>query len=336
MATTVEVSTWGEIVSNLNGTMTDDILTLKLTKNIDCNKEIPEGVASTIKVKARSGAKTRVVIDGSYTENDEEKNYEIRNLRTHVSSPVNIFEMVTNGSAKPTILFKNIDFVNLLLMGTGTQLFLKTGNDVSTSNYYNTFENCRLVGKRSRMWLYGHSDNPYTVSTDSLRMISCFVNMPYVDANPDAQYQRLCKSSTANFSHQADYCHFVDTYGGWTPTTDGMLLYRFNLNGCYIEGDIVGNVSNGIRVTTAYAYDSPMQNVVDCRLLSKDAPSETISVYAPKGIWKDKISPFDNPESSTTYAYTNQNAAAIPCTPAEMLSPSDLADKDFDIVVPSP
>ena len=117
MAITVEVNTWEQLVTALS-TNVPDIKTIKITSDIDCNYEIPLGVSETVVCYGSNAYPTTV--DGSYTENGVIKNHVIRNLRTSVQNPVSIFGIMTNlssGNKACRIVFKNIDFVNLILMG---------------------------------------------------------------------------------------------------------------------------------------------------------------------------------------------------------------------------
>ena len=102
------------------------------------------------------------------------------------------------------------------------------------------------------------------------------------------------------------------------------------MTGCYVDGVIVGD--NTIVITDQYSYNSVIQNVIDVDLRTKSAVGTTISVSAPKGVWKDLIRGYES-ESVTGYSYTNVNAAnAIPETPSNMLNPTQLYNDGFDIV----
>ena len=107
---TYNVSTWEQLVEALQADVDSNVTdTITLTADIDCNYSIPLGVQSTIYIghpayQSEYGTK---VIDG--------QGHVIRNLRTHIVSPVPIFRYEYDSYAKAKAIWKNIDFINLCL-----------------------------------------------------------------------------------------------------------------------------------------------------------------------------------------------------------------------------
>lgn len=302
-----EVSTWAELVEATNTTYNNGDI-IKITKDIDCNKSIPEGVASTLQFNLSSGS-SLITIDGEYLEGGVSKNHVIKNLRTHVTSPVPVF----SNSSGSNIKLKGLDFVNLIMDSTLVKTY------TNSASIYIT--NCRFVGERTYC-LIGDYLKDYKIY-----LTSCFFNVPFVGTNKN--YIPVCRGSSSNC--EAYYCWFRETYGGWDVSQgiDTSTKY-IKMTGCYVDGVIVGD--NTIVITDQYSYNSVIQNVIDVDLRTKSAVGTTISVSAPKGIWKDLIRGYES-ESVTGYSYTNVNAAnAIPETPSNMLNPTQLYNDGFDIV----
>jgi hypothetical protein len=114
-----EVESWGGLVEASKSASRDD--TILLTKDIDCNNEIPLGVEETVKLDY-------VILDG--------QGHTIRNLRTHVDNPVTIFR-------GGRMYLKNIDFINLIIYDVPL---------MENDGYANfiTMDHCRCVGIRNR------------------------------------------------------------------------------------------------------------------------------------------------------------------------------------------
>lgn len=322
---TYEAATWQDIIDiayNGGSNFTDDV-TIKLTSDINCNTEIPEGVASTIQFSSSSAHV--VIIDGGYIENNASKRHVIRNLRTHVQNPVTIF----NSNRYESISLKNIDFINLIL-----DAYLLGG---STSSQ-NGITNCRFVGRRSTNLYNGN------VSGDikGVNFTSCFFNIPYVP-NGSATISKLAlaswygTSATGTANQVANFCRFKETYGGWSLNNSGKYadsdLGTLRLNGCRVEGEVTNGyaTNTSLILTLQYAFASYIQNVIDVDLKTSATEGTTISVSAPKGVWRDDIYSTDSSIVST-YEYTNLNNNAIPETPANMKNATRLYDDGFDIV----
>ena len=341
---TYEVSTWAELKAILSNS-TAETRTVKLIADIDCNDEIPTGVASTIDVY--SSRNNPLIIDGSYTEGNENKNHVIRNLRTAVTSPVNIFSLkffaVGGENTIPNVTFKNIDFINLILDGG---MFIGAFN-VQWQTYGSLkFTNCSFVGRRNQYLICGYSMG---YEPNYLTFTSCFFNIPYKPSGTSNTYVPLNGEwkKGDNYYATANYCRFREYYNGWTvglfipgnTVSPQCSTHNLKLNGCYIDGTIVG-AAGSLGITQLYSYNSTIQNVIDADLRSYGGSSSSaVSIYAPKGIYKTAADGTTNvvkkyDDDTVNCPISNQNASAIPETPSRMISPSDLYSDGFDIVVP--
>jgi hypothetical protein len=344
---TYEVSTWAELVAKLSAT-TMESRTIKLIADIDCNDAIPTGVGSTIPIY--NSGDYPVVIDGSYTENDVVKNHVIRNLRTNLTSPVAIFNLIrytgqSSGNRNTNVTFKNINFINLILDGAP---FVGTVDTGVISNNKLTFNKCSFVGRRNRFLInacdFGSTDG------NALTFTSCFFNIPYKPSDTSNTYVPLngeWKYSGSQFAY-ANYCRFKEYYNGWTigafmpgiEVSPHCSTHNLKLNGCYIDGTIVGT-SSAIGITNFYTYNSTIQNVVDADLRSLSGVSgSAVSIYAPKGVYKTAADGTTNVvkkygDDTVNCPITNQNTNAIPEIPDNMTNPAQLSADGFDIVVPN-
>lgn len=316
-----EVSTWAELVSaytNDGGTYGDSV-TIKLIRDIDCNDEIPEGVETTLVAGTKSNTYA-LVVDGSYEVNGEVRNHVIRNLRTHVISPVNIFRC---GVGETT--FKNIDFINLIL---DRPLLLIAQNALAKGCVLN---HCRFVGRRT----YNLWDTIYSSKTTAgFKLYSCFFNVPYIKSPyvvADIPLERN-NATGSNLKHlsYAYFCRFVESDDTLTGITS---CSNLKLSGCRVQGKLTS--SSPITITSQYAYDSVIQNVVDLTLKTTEEQGTTVVVNAPKGVWKDAIYSTDS-TILTPYQYTNTNPLAIPESPADMIDVSKLYSDGFDVQQPNP
>lgn len=341
---TYEVSTWAELVSRMADT-TAETRTIKLMADIDCNDSIPMGTTSSLNIVG--SLYHYCTIDGSYTEDGVTKNHVIRNLRTNVTSPVDIFNFrAQNPNGGQTTQFKigvtiqNIDFVNIILDGAMMFKLTRYQYDSGASDNTVKFKNCSFVGRRNR-YLIGAINN----NANSLTFESCFFNIPYKPSDTSNTYVPL-NASWNGYSY-ANYCRFRETYNGWSVGTyePGMSTnpqtstYNLKLNGCYIDGTIVGYSSN-ICISSQYSYNATIQNVVDADLRAyNNSGSTTVKVFAPKGIYKtaaNGITPVVKKynDDSVNCTISNQNSSAIPEIPSKMTNPAQLAADGFDIVVP--
>ena len=120
---TYEVSTWQHLVNIATQSQADafrDSVTMKLMEDIDCNSEIPEGVETMLNFRV-NGTGSTITIDGDYEEDGVHKRHIIRNLRTHIVTPVQIFNTNQN-----SFILRNIDFKNLIffVIFTQTKIFV--------------------------------------------------------------------------------------------------------------------------------------------------------------------------------------------------------------------
>lgn len=326
---TIEVSTWAELVSAISSAASGD--TIQLTADIDCNNEIPEGVSSTITILNKN-----LTIDGGYVENGVTKRHEIRNLRTSASSPVSIFKIQVSYDGEYTNTIKNIDFINLILVAplfetaarytevylqksffnvpyygstqeniALSELYFRSGSRIQKLYFYIT--NCRFTGKRT---------------TKILRYNS--------------------SATTVLFYIYADYCYIKTKYTGtYNPSYDAGTvyseLYNMSLNGCRIEGDIVGNAGDATYINFHLLGSYPprtisMQNVYDVDFYISSAVSDrAVDFSANKGLIKKPVKVWND---TTTTTYTNYNAKEdlIFATETEMQDTDWLIQNNFDIV----
>lgn len=325
---TYEVSTWAELRSAFTSAANGD--TIKLIADIDCNDEIPEGVSSTITILNKN-----LTIDGGYVEDGVTKRHTIRNLRTSASSPVSIFKLQVSADSTYTITVKNIDFVNLILdaplfetAAQYTNVYLQksffnvpyygsTQQDIALSEIYSNqggisrylyfyITNCRFTGKRTTKIIR------YNVSATTLR-----------------------------FFIYADYCYIKTKYTGtYTPSYDtGKVyseLYNMSLNGCRIEGDIVGNAGDVtyINFNLLGIYPSrtiSMQNVYDVDFyISSAVPDKAVDFAAHKGLIKKPVKVWN--DTTTTYTNYNEKTGLIFATEAQMQDTDWLIQHNFDVV----
>lgn len=338
----VEVSTWAELASALRATYSE-ATTIKLTKGIDCNNEIPTGVSSTVVIPR---ADYTLTIDGSYEENGVIKNYEIRNLRTVGSNPVAIFQL--NGASSSDtyrrIYFRNIDFVNLILDAPLAEGYFGNSADYPSYAPYNYyyFVNCRFTGKRTT---YMFTKGNMAIS-HRFYLQSCFVNMPYYGTSKEAHslVRRTNGSYTTNHCQCfADFCWIRTAYiGTYTPSYDSgnvySDLYNVNLNGCRIEGEIVGIDSNttNLNIHTMGAASSDrtatVQNVYDVDFYMMNViGNKNVDFSAYKGVVKRPVKQWE--DKTTTYDTYNTVTGLIFATESQMQDAQWLLDNNFDIVV---
>lgn len=324
---THEVSTWAELRSAISSAASGD--TIKLIADIDCNNEIPEGVSSTITILNKN-----LTIDGGYVEDNVTKRHEIRNLRTSASSLVSIFKLQVSADGTYTNTIKNIDFVNLILdaplfetAAEYTMVYLQksffnipyygsTQQNIALSEYYGSsggvsrylyfyITNCRFTGKRT---------------TKILR------------------YNTMATSN--RFFVYADYCYIKTKYTGtYTPSYDtGKVyseLYNMSLNGCRIEGDIIGNAGDVTYINFNLLGSAPsrtisMQNVYDVDFYISSAVSDkAIEFVANKGLIKKPVKVWNG---TTTYTNYNEKTGLIFATESEMQDIDWLIQHNFDVV----
>ena len=319
---TIEVSTWTELTAALIAvdSSNNDIT---LTANIDCNDEIPLGVETSVAI---GGNQNQIIyLHGG--------GHIIRNLRTSISKPLEVFT-ATNDSK--TLVVDDLDFINLYL---DKPLFDWYGQNVIK------FNRCKFVGKRTDILM--------KMSTQYNRRVeytSCFFNIPYVPTSSAYDIDKAplqisqAGKSIANFcwfrEHEMPRTSIVVTDSG----KDCCDLSNLNLNGCYIDGTIVGwtTVSSSIiegRLNLGnYSYHPVIQNVVDANIYFRpyDAQSphfDSIELYCPGGVLKNYYYIYDTTTPIST-TINNHNAETILATPAEMVDPVALYNKGFDIIIP--
>jgi hypothetical protein len=287
----IEVSTWSDFVVAVATSGN----TVKLTADIDCNDEIPYGVGSTISIYSN--------VDG--------QGYEIRNLRTHVTTPVTIFRI--EGSAT----ISNVKFINLVMDGSGVYLFNNSGYEAIL-----TLNRCAFVGRRKGCLINGKGGGYGTYTTCT----SCFFNVPSY-GTVSALFKEQDTSPRLNF------CWIRETYTG--TFSDLMTsLPMCTMNGCYCDGTV--KVPTGGTKTIGFDYATgQLQSVFDYDFVAtSDASSTTYSVVYPKSVVRAQVRSYSDPSIIYTPTFNAAGTGTIVATPAEMIDPAALYAKGFDIVVP--
>ena len=345
-----EVSTWDGIVAALRNFSTGDII--RLTADIDLNYEYPLGV-DAVNFIAGGYEGASVTIDGN--------GYAIRNLRTKISSPANIFYKTAGNQL--TVTFTNIDFVNIILGGASFVQMTVSGDTLN-------FQNCRFVGSRNgAAYLVNISESV------TLNLTRCFINVPWQGAGQtNLSYTSIIPKSTraaAVWRTTANYCWFREKYTGWTYNTTGIYtpgdndgnvripsfsFSMFKLSGCYIDGSMkipAGHdvINSGTRYVyycelinraTNNDYIPSAQNVFDCDLIadvgSASLSDNTIRTCGWSGVIKKnahtpggvEVPTYTFPSGSTMGGST----APIFATPAQMKDAAWLSNAGFDIIIP--
>lgn len=327
----VNASTWTEFAAGfaVNNTV-------KLTADIDCNNEIPEGFTNTFAIYLNGWE--GVTVDGSYIEDGVSKNHIIRNLRSNVASPTPFTTISTsNYNETRTVTFKNVDFTNLII----DRPFIEFSGNISKLNIL--FENCGFVGRRTQNFINtltaGNGDRTLTFK-------SCFFNLDYVGTSNT--YVPL-NAYTSYLPAVANYCRIKQNYTGWDIGTAAdpfnavqNTTHNLKMNGCYLSGTFVGTGDSSyarINVTRQYSYDGALQNVVDAdfRLGGTPTASMDCSIVAPKGIFVNQIRKLNDDNVFYTPVNYNStgNAKAIPINPNDMTDAQALYDAGFDVIVPA-
>lgn len=326
---TREVSTWAELTSAIGSAASGD--TIKLIADIDCNNEIPEGVSSTITILNKN-----LTIDGEYVEDGVTKRHEIRNLRTSGSSPVSIFKIQASSDGTYTYNIKNIDFVNLIL---NAPLF-ETAAEYTEVYLQKSFFNIPYYGTtQQNIALSEIYDSWGGMST---KLYFYITNCRFTGKRTTKLIRYNTLATSVRFYIYADYCYIKTKYTGtYTPSYDtGKVyseLYNMSLNGCRIEGDIVGNAGDVTNINFHLPGSYPsrtisMQNVYDVDFYIFPAVSDrAVDFTANKGLIKKPVKVWND---TTTTTYTNYNAKTdlIFATKSEMQDIDWLIQHNFDIV----
>lgn len=328
---TIEVSTWAELVSAISSAASGD--TIQLIADIDCNNEIPEGVSSTITILNKN-----LTIDGGYVEGGVTKRHEIRNLRTSASTPVSIFKLRVSHDGKYTNTIKNIDFVNLIL---DAPLF-ETAAEYTEVYLQKSFFNVPYYGSTQENIALSEL---YSQSGGVGRYIYFYITNCRFTGKRTTKIIRYNVSATkVGFRIYADYCYIKTKYTGtYEPSyNEGKVyseLYNMSVNGCRIEGDIVGNAGDTTYIGFNLRGIVPsrtisMQNVYDVDFYISSAVSDrAVDFTANKGLIKKPVKVW-NDTTTTTTTYTNYNAKTdlIFATESEMQDIDWLIQNNFDIV----
>lgn len=367
MATTVEVSTWAELVSAMTYPNLQNDVIVKLIADIDMNDTNPQGVSQYFDYQ--NWSQHTLVVDGGYTDDitGEQKRHVIKNLRTPTNSTGSIFNFF-NGSQYiydfvRYIQFKNLDFQNIIL-SSGAFIFLNT----NLRTVYWLFDNCRFCGQRSdQYWL-----NPEDLSKFNITINRCYFDLPWNgQGKTNLAYTSLIPKNDSSASNAvATYCRFKETYGNWEYSTVTN-LYRydspaffsfsyFKVSGCRIEGEMTlprgeyidardythyGMYAKLLGKPTANSYTPSAQNVFDVKLtLGTDnyQSGDTVNVSGWSGVVKKDAVRYDGETAFNDYIYVQGNGdyggaiAPLFATPEQMKDASWLYSNGFtDIIVPA-
>lgn len=326
---TIVVSTWAQLRSAISSAASGD--TIQLTADIDCNNEIPEGVSSTITILNKN-----LTIDGGYVENGVTKRHEIRNLRTSGSSPVSIFKLQASSDGTYTNTIKNIDFINLIL---DTPLF-ETAAQYTMVYLQKSFFNVPYYGSTQQNIALSEC---YGSSGGVSKFLYFYITNCRFTGKRTTKILRYNTSATSNgFYVYADYCYIKTKYTGtYNPSYDAgkvySELYNMSLNGCRIEGNIIGNAGDTTYINFNLLGSTPsrtisMQNVYDVDFYISSAVSDrAVDFTANKGLIKKPVKVWND---TTTTTYTNYNAKTdlIFATESEMQDADWLTQHNFDII----
>lgn len=361
MATTVEVSTWAELVAAVT-TAAESVAwqdtTVKLIADIDLNDTDATGVCCQTNFGAYAivGATTGIVIDGGYidSETGKQKSHVIKNARTDTSNPRPIFYLndgLVSDRYGKYITFKNLDFQNLIL-STQPFVWFRTDN-ITTGGYGVRLENCRFCGNRGNTYLF--------FSNNNLTCENCYFDMPWNGAGQSnlAYTSLIPKDNTNATGAVANYCRFTESYGNWTWADD--LTYEsadryfscsyFKMSGCRIEGDAqICGVTDSNDKGAYYmpiickgnaSYVPATQNVFDVSLVavrnSATYDTDNVLYSSFNGVVKKDVK--YNGAAVTTFTDNRVNfdggtyTAPILATPEQMKDAPYLNSQGFDIIV---
>lgn len=324
---TIEVSTWAQLKTAISGASSGDVI--KLITDIECNSEIPEGVASTININNKP-----LTIDGGYVEDGVTKRHVIHNLRTSASSPVSIFKIGATAEGSYTCNVKNIDFVNLILDAPLFETAVEFTNVYLQKSFFNvpyygtTQQNIPLSEIYSSSGGYSKSLNFY------------ITNCRFTGKRTTKMIRYNTSATSVRFNVYADYCYIKTKYTGtYEPSYDAgkvySELYNMSLNGCRVEGDIIGNAGDVTYINfdllgTYPTRTIPMQNVYDVDFYISSAVSDkAVEFTANKGLIKKPVKVW---EGATTYTNYNEKTGLIFATESQMQDTDWLIQHNFDIV----
>ena len=318
---TYEVTTWTELTNRIKNASSGDVI--KIIADIDCNDEIPMGVTSPIQAGTNS-----FTVDGTYTENGVTKNRVIRNLRCTVT----IFRL---GGSGGSTTFKNIDFVNSLF-DSNLAAVIGTGSQYSPTYLY--LRNCRFSGERKHYLV-----NKVEGSSSERVLVYCYscdFNLKYVGTSATyiPLFYRYAESGDWSWKSYAYYCHFKERYSGtYTPpssTTAAMCgVSNTFLDGCRVDGEIVGNAAVVLAVSGVVDLGAPsLKNVYDLNIKLTTSNTST-TVTALPGVFRVPITNKNNP--TVTYTISSQTSGTLAATESQMKDAQWLSEHNFPVVVSS-
>ena len=207
----INVQTWTDLANALSATYDDSDLniTINITKDIDCNYEIPEGVTSSVQLTSgvtNSSYRRYLTVNGN--------GHEIRNLRSGIVSPVDIFRRDQNVRDYITYTFNDLKFINLVLTGNA-MLYRQVRGGAGREAYIITaFNRCGFVGRRETSLFYFGGDT----SNYNWTFTSCFFYVPNiaVTLSTSAQVERMpiFYPSSSDRSATMNFCWIREQYMG--------------------------------------------------------------------------------------------------------------------------
>ena len=353
----IEVSTWAELTAAINNNIGWGGVEIQLIADIDMNLEAPEGVRF-ISNTIRDYSSGTLTIDG--------QGHKIQNLRTAIVSPGDVMYIRSDlGSARSlTMIWKNIDFVNIIL--AGGSFF---GWNTVRINMNLQMNNCRFVGSRSGS-AYLIAATPLQGAGHEATFTSCFFDIPWQGAGVS---DLSCTSLIPKYDNSiprvtANYCWFRERYTGWVwYNGSANSAYSYNagyprffsfsymkINGCYIDGKT--------QLPTMITYDGygafmgyflhrnvvqnftpSTQNVFDVELTTNKMtslywPSNTVYYSSFSGVVKKDATADGGSCTWADYRNYADGGVSYPnpilATPEQMKDAPWLSSQGFDIIIP--
>lgn len=314
-------STWAEVKAALQSGNN-----VTLTADIDMNEVNPLG--------------DNIIMNYGSTCTLDGNGHTIKNLRTKVSSPVAIFGMAFGGTGR-TFTIKNLDFQNLILAGASL-----IGANGGTAASTTVIENVRICGTRSgEAYMFSYNGG--------ITMSRCSIDLPWKGSGDNLAYTSLKPKQTGaspSITDYANYCRFVESYGGWNipnvnyDATDSAFLgcSYFKLNGCRIEGSMKMPYSSGysyfiLNILNFYVarYTPSAQNVCDIDWILPTNDNYEVQYSNFSGVVKKSFTKPNGTSVTSVYDWsTSGYPIPIFATEEQMKDAAWLSNAGFDIIVP--
>ena len=374
MATyTVEVSTWGELVSMIGRACVIDSeyswsnydgVIIKLTADIDMNDELPTGYSNVFNY-TRNGDGTYVMIDGEYTDTvtGEKKNHVIKNLRTPTQGTGTILAFTHDTSYVynfyRAVYIRNLDFQNAMLLSG----HLFDWDSSKLTNIHFQFDNCRFVGQRGNYY--------WCNKQHAIVINSCYFDLPWNGVGQSTYtYTSLVPKNDSSITDvSANYCRFMERYGKWTYdedatnyAPDGENFYScgyMKMSGCRIEGEMKlprgyyvddsNNNQYGLynKIISSYianGFTPTAQNVFDVKLslaTNNYESGDSVICSGWSGVIRAEAYKYDGTEFTPYIAPLDGTSIfggsiePIFATPTQIVNAEWLLNAGFDIIVPT-